>query len=91
MALMIKELRNARRAQRSGDPHQWADEMETRIDQRSITAMVAFFMCLVLAWFVFDLYRKQAELEANIEAMLGPQPCDPTPGPSGELPPDGFC
>ncbi len=91
MALMIKKLRNARRAQRSGDPHQWADEMETRIDQRSITAMVAFFMCLVLAWFVFDLYRKQAELEANIEAMLGPQPCDPTPGPSGELPPDGFC
>jgi hypothetical protein len=87
----VEQMKASRKADRSGDPHAWADEIETRIDQRSFTAIVAFFMCLVLAWFVFDLHRKQAALEADIQTMLGPQPCEQTPGPSGELPPDGFC
>jgi hypothetical protein len=91
MGSIIRKLSNARRFERSSDPHQWAEEIERRIDQRSLTSIFAFFMCIALAWFVYDLRREQAALKADIQAIAGPQPCEQTPGPSGELPPPGFC
>jgi ferric-dicitrate binding protein FerR (iron transport regulator) len=91
MCLMIKKLRNEQRAKRSENPHEWAEDIERRVDQRSITAVVAFLMCIALAWFVYDLRREQAEIRSDIQALFGPQPCEQTPGPSGEMPPPGFC
>lgn len=91
MGSMIEKLRKGRRAERSEDPHQWAEDIERRIDQRSITSVVAFLMCIALAWFMYDTRRAQAELKADIQTLLGPQPCEQMPGPSGELPPPGFC
>jgi hypothetical protein len=91
MGLMIEKLRNGRRTKRSGDPHQWAEEVEKRIDERSITSIVAFLMCIALAWFVYDLRREQAQMKADMQMLLGPQACETTPGPSGQMPPEGFC
>jgi hypothetical protein len=89
MGKQVEKLKAERRAERSQDPHAWAEELERGRDWRTMMAGLSAFAVIGLGWYVWTLKQDVARLDAEVQAL---QPdCVPTPGPSGEMPPPGFC
>ena len=89
MGKQIEKLKAERRAERSQDPHAWAEELERGRDWRTMMVGLCALAVIGLGWYVWTLKQDVARLDAEVRAL---QPgCVPTPGPSGEMPPPGFC
>lgn len=89
MGKQVEKLKAERKAERSQDPHAWAEELERGRDWRTMMVGLSALAIIVLGWYVWTLKQDVARLDAEVQAL---QPdCVPTPGPSGEMPPPGFC
>lgn len=89
MGKQVEKLKADRRAERSQDPHAWAEELERGRDWRTMMVGLSALAVIGLGWYVWTLKQDVARLDAEVQAL---QPdCVPTPGPSGEMPPPGFC
>lgn len=86
MGKELDKLRTERRLDRSADPHAWAENLERNDTWRTLVVAFVAILVIFLGWQVFTLKRDLAELKSQIDV-----PCVPTPGPSGEMPPPGFC
>ena len=69
MGKQVEKLKAKRRAERMNDPHEWAAEIENRADQRSLVGAMAFIICLVLGWFVYDLKKEVELMQAQILSL----------------------
>lgn len=88
MGKQVEKLKAERRIERSMDPHAWAEELERGRDWRTMVVTFAALAVIALGWYVFTLKQDVAQLRTE-QAL--PVDCVPTPGPSGEMPPPGFC
>jgi hypothetical protein len=86
MGRQVEKLKDERRAERSLDPHAWAEDLERGRDWRT---MVVAVLALAVGWLGWQVFTLKQDVE-RIERVLEPS-CVPTPGPSGEMPPPGFC
>lgn len=91
MGEQVDKLKAKYKADRISDPHGWAYEIEKRADQRSLFGALAFLISLFLAVNVWMLWKERDRMLAKIEGRQEQTDCVTTPGPSGELPPPGFC
>jgi len=87
MGKQIEKLKAERRAERSQDPHKWAENIENRETGRSFTILVLLALSAWVGWQVYILRQDVDGLQQTAEVL----PCQPTPGPSGKMPPPGFC
>lgn len=86
MGKQVEKLKAERRIERSIDPHAWAEELERGRDWRTMVVSGVAIAVAWIGWQVFDLRRDVDRLE-----RASVVDCVPTPGPSGEMPPPGFC
>lgn len=87
MGRKVEKLRAERRIERSVDPHKWAEDIENREVGRSVTILVLVALSAWMGWQVWTLRQDVDALQRTANIV----PCEPTPGPSGEMPPPGFC
>jgi len=87
MGTEVEKLKKERRDRRNMDPHAWAEEIEQRDAWRTLMTGIVVVAVMFLSWQVWTLKQDVAQLERQ----LAVEPCTPTPGPSGEMPPPGFC
>lgn len=86
MGKQVEKLRAERRIERSADPHAWAEELERGRDWRTMAVAGVAVAVAWIGWQVYELRQDVDRLEKASEVE-----CVPTPGPSGEMPPPGFC
>ena len=86
MGRQVEKLKAERRIERSMDPHAWAEDLERGHAWRIMVTTVIALAVVWLGWQVFTLKREVARMQAAPQVD-----CIPTPGPSGQMPPPGFC
>lgn len=88
MGRQVEKLKAERRIDRSIDPHAWAEEMERGHAWRTMVVTACAMAVVWLGWQVYSLKQDVQDLRAQAET---PDDCVQTPGPSGQMPPPGFC
>lgn len=53
------------------DPHEWAEEIEKRADQRSLFGALAFLMALFLAANVWLLWKERDDAKERLDVIEG--------------------
>lgn len=86
MGRQVEKLKAERRIERSADPHAWAEELERGRDWRT---MVVAILAVVVGWIGWQVFTLRQDVDRMQKASE--IDCVPTPGPSGEMPPPGFC
>lgn len=91
MGKQIDKLQTQRRIERSKDPHGWAERLERNDAWRTMMVTILVIAACIMGWQVYTLRQDVLHIEKSMKAPPEDAPCVPAPGPSGQMPPSGFC